>query len=135
MQVETGKIYEGAKDDLAKRFGGRFVEIDPDDMTGKQKDERQVSLHDHRSKLGVRLTEMRSTVGLTKNQRRNLRRRLKRSTKGRRNPNSKLTEEEVRGIRQGLRAGVAKKMLARLYGCDPECIRKINRGDTWRWLS
>ena len=79
MQVETGKIYEGEENSLVSRLGGYFVSVEPDDMTEKQRADQQVSLHDHRSKLGKKLTEARSTIGLTKNQRRNLRRRLRRA--------------------------------------------------------
>jgi len=77
MQVETGKIFEGDEDELKKRLGGNFVPIDSEDLTKEQKKKQQVNIHDHRSKLGKQLTKIRSTFGLTKNQRRNLRRRLK----------------------------------------------------------
>ena len=79
MQTETGKIFEGDQDELVKRLGGHFVEVDPDDMTKKQKRDGAVSLSDRRSRLGKKLTEYRSSLGLTKNQSRNLRNRLKKS--------------------------------------------------------
>jgi hypothetical protein len=49
-----------------------FVEIDSDEMTNKQKEKKQVSLKDHTSRLGKKLTNIRSIKGLTKNQLRNL---------------------------------------------------------------
>ncbi len=69
MDTRTGVIHKGSLDELEKKLGHRdLVEIDPADMTEKQKKEGKVSLHDRRSKLGKVLTA---------NQKRNRRRRLK----------------------------------------------------------
>jgi len=80
MDVNTGRVYEGDPDALRKELGlDALVEVDPDAMTEKQRAEKQVSLNDHRSQVGKQLTRIRSSLGLTKNQRRNLRKRLRRS--------------------------------------------------------
>ena len=68
MDTHTGRIYEGNLEDVKRRLGhDDIVEIDPGDMTEKQRKEKRVSLHDRRSKLGKILT---------RNQRRNRRKQL-----------------------------------------------------------
>jgi len=53
MNTKTGEILEGVKlEELSKLLTGDLMQVDPDDMTDKQKKEMKVSLHDNRSKLG-----------------------------------------------------------------------------------
>jgi len=82
MNLETGKIKKYSKDELnqLEQLKQKLIEIEEKDMTEKQKKNMQVSLKDHRSKLGKKLTEERKKRGysqMTRNQRRNLRHRLK----------------------------------------------------------
>jgi len=58
MNPDTGKIEMLPLD----QTDPRMVAIEESDMTPKQKREMQVSLHDHRSKLGKKLTGIRSKV-------------------------------------------------------------------------
>ena len=64
MNTDTGKILD--QEELEKAFGeipvlpSNFVEIMQSDMTKKQAQHKQVSLKDHRSKLGKQLTHIRS---------------------------------------------------------------------------
>jgi len=69
MEVETGKIHYLNKDGSPKipLIKKLLLEIDEKDMTRKQKREMQVSLKDHKSVLGKKLTKARK----------NLRRRLR----------------------------------------------------------
>lgn len=78
MDVRTGEITEDAKK-ILKNFQ-HMLEINSMDMTKKQKKNKQVSLKDHKSKLGKKLTEERKKRGyseMTRNQKRNLRNKLK----------------------------------------------------------
>ena len=62
-----------------------MIEVNLMDMTEKQKKEKQVSLKDHKSTLGKLLTEERKQRGysqMTKNQKRNLRKKLNRKEQG-----------------------------------------------------
>lgn len=66
MQKSTGDIMsmQEAKsfaDFLGKPFKEEFIKVDEKEMTKKQKINHSVSLHDHRSKLGVKLTKARKT--------------------------------------------------------------------------
>ncbi len=59
MNTETGKIqYAALTDEEAQRQN--LIKFREELMTLKQKMEMQVSLHDHRSALGKKLTEHRS---------------------------------------------------------------------------
>ena len=81
MNLRTGEIIEDFN--AVKEGLNHLVELskqDLDDMTDKQKAEGKVSLKDTRSKLGKKLHEERRRLGydkLTRNQRRNLRKKLR----------------------------------------------------------
>lgn len=82
MDLRNGEIKD--LDEMKKLINDldHFVEIAQEDMTEKQKETKQVSLHDTNSVLGKKLHRERKTRGysqMTKNQRRNLRNKLKRS--------------------------------------------------------
>lgn len=73
MDLRTGKIYKGFVDSLKKEIGHEdLISVNMNDATEKQKKEMQVSLKDHKSKLGKKLTENRKE--LTKNYLRKLKR-------------------------------------------------------------
>ena len=59
MNINTGEIHD--LDKLPKseleKIKESLVEVDPKDMTKKQKETMQVSLKDHKSKLGKKLTK------------------------------------------------------------------------------
>lgn len=56
-----------------------------------------------------------------------------RSLNGRRNPNAKLTEDQVREIRHRyMSGGTTQKKLAAAYGVNQSMISKIVRGDNWK---
>ena len=74
MDLSTGEIK--AMEEAAKS-SHPFIPIDLNDATEKQRRENRVSLHDHRSTLGEKLTAERSKRGMTKNQLRKLRRKGK----------------------------------------------------------
>ena len=64
MDMMTGRIYDGEeikrlKDEGLEEIEKRLVEIDPMDMTPKQKAEKQVSPNDNRSTLGRMYTSAR----------------------------------------------------------------------------
>ena len=64
MQKSTGAILsmEEAKDlssFLNQPFESDFIEVKEEEMTKKQKMNHSVSLNDHRSKLGIKLTKAR----------------------------------------------------------------------------
>jgi uncharacterized protein YjcR len=46
----------------------------------------------------------------------------------------KLTEDQVREIKEALREGVAPVELAARYGVSANAIRTIKRGETWGWV-
>jgi hypothetical protein len=74
MNIDTGKIIDNDKyKSLFEDQKQKYEEVYISDMTDKQKKNKQVSLNDHTSELGKRLTHIRSMNGLTKNQKRNLR--------------------------------------------------------------
>jgi hypothetical protein len=79
MNIKTGEIFCGYK--AIEPFIKNMVEVQESEMTEKQKNEKQVSLKDHTSKLGKKLTKERKQAGLTKsalrNKRRNLRNKIK----------------------------------------------------------
>ena len=74
MNTDTGQIY----DNLPKEDLKNLVEISEEDMTQKQRDNKQVSIHDNKSKLGKLYKECRTNgwAGLSKNQKRNLKKKL-----------------------------------------------------------
>ena len=63
MNTDTGKIYD--PEEIEEMFGdipvlpNNFIEVMQFDMTKKQAQHKQVSLKDHRSKLGKQLTHTR----------------------------------------------------------------------------
>ena len=72
MNTNDGTIHEMTKADLMEMNGGPMVEVNKKDMTLKQKKNKKVSLHDHRSKLGQQLTrerKMRGKSGIRQQQR------------------------------------------------------------------
>lgn len=78
MDLRTGEITDDAKK-ILENFQ-HMMEVKQMDMTEKQKREKRVSLKDHKSKLGKKLTEERKKLGytqMTRNQRRNIKRKLK----------------------------------------------------------
>jgi hypothetical protein len=48
---------------------------------------------------------------------------------------ARLTEHEVREIRQMLAAGYTMGMVARAYAVSPDAIFDIAHGRTWRWMA
>lgn len=50
-------------------------------------------------------------------------------------PMAKLTEHEVRLIKQQAAKGIRAAELARVYGLAAETVRRILRGETWTWVS
>ena len=78
MDLRTGRITENPKK-IIKNLQD-LIEINLTDMTKKQQKEKKVSLKDHKSKLGQILTKERKKRGyskMTKNQKRNLRKKLR----------------------------------------------------------
>ena len=78
MDMRSGEIKEF--NEIMKKDLKHFTVVTTPEMTKKQMEERQVSLKDHRSKLGKKLTNKRKELGysqMSKNQKRNLRKRLK----------------------------------------------------------
>ncbi len=71
MDIRTGKIVDSIPADESR---DNFVRILTDEMTKKQKETKQVSLNDHSSKLGTKLTEARRDNNLTQNRIRKLKR-------------------------------------------------------------
>lgn len=62
MHIDTGEIKEyGSMEEMKRDFekGVRMMQIDPDDMTKKQKEEMRVSLYDNRSILGKKRVKSR----------------------------------------------------------------------------
>lgn len=55
-----------------------------------------------------------------------------RAARGERNGAHKLTEEQVREIKQALALGAVKKYLAAQYGVTPRVMTLIARGELWR---
>ena len=76
MQLDTGRIEDMTEGErkAKERLGDLFAPVDMDDATPKQRQDRKVSLHDHRSLLGEQLTRERAKRGMTKNAVRRLRR-------------------------------------------------------------
>ena len=72
MDTRTGDIVEAQK--ICDEFREHYVDIEEPDMTKKQRQAKSVSLQDHTSKLGKKLTTERQNRGLTKNKYRKLRR-------------------------------------------------------------
>lgn len=72
MQPKTGLI--DTNESFDKKFGANsfekaiqkkeLIEVNESEMTDKQKREQKVSLKDHRSKLGKKLTEFRREKGI-----------------------------------------------------------------------
>jgi hypothetical protein len=54
-----------------------------------------------------------------------------RTIQGERHPKAKLTQEDVRHIR-ALRLVMSHSALARKFGIDSKCIRRVLRGEAWR---
>jgi len=58
MNINTGEIKEfDEKSNLLEKLTKEWIEIQKKDMTKKQKKEMKVSLKDHKSKLGKKLTK------------------------------------------------------------------------------
>jgi hypothetical protein len=67
MNIETGKIITGIEyQELLEEAKEKYIQISQEEMTMKQKEEMQVSLHDNKSKLGKQLQKERKK--LTRNQ-------------------------------------------------------------------
>ncbi len=78
MDLRTGEIK--ALKDISEDDLKHFTVVRTPEMTKKQMEEKQVSLKDHRSKLGKKLTKKRKELSysqMTKNQKRNMRKKLK----------------------------------------------------------
>lgn len=54
--------------------------------------------------------------------------------RGTKNPQSKLTENDVRNIRERLASGETKEQIAKSYNVNPPAIYQIERGKNWGWL-
>lgn len=74
MNIDDGRIKES--DDVSLDEIKDFVGIHGE-LTEKQKKEKKVSLHDHRSEAGKQLTEERRKRGITKNRYRKMKRKGK----------------------------------------------------------
>lgn len=77
MDIVTGKIHKLTEEQaraLNRHPSSNIVPICLEDATEKQKQEMCVSLHDHRSKLGKKLTKARCQNGSKRKKRRNKRR-------------------------------------------------------------
>lgn len=62
MNTETGVLISMDElRDLSLKEQGRYTPVENKDMTRKQFDNKKISLHDHRSKLGKRLTHIRKS--------------------------------------------------------------------------
>lgn len=59
MNANTGEIRDFNPDDF-KNLLTEWIEVNKDDLTEKQKQEKKVSLKDHKSKLGIKLTRRRN---------------------------------------------------------------------------
>ena len=46
--------------------------------------------------------------------------------------NAKLSEEQVKRIREMLNVGTPGKTIAEQFGCSPQTVSRIKTGDTWR---
>lgn len=78
MDLRTGEIKDENEMTIDQLV--HSIKVFEKDMTSKQKTKKQVSLKDHKSKLGKLLTRQRKQKGysqMTRNQQRNLRHRLK----------------------------------------------------------
>lgn len=85
MDIRTGKIYP-TTNELKKAIENLetkeqdLLKVTKEEMTDKQKETNQVSLHDNKSVLGKKLQKVRKKLGysqMSRNQKRNLRKRLK----------------------------------------------------------
>ena len=56
----------------------------------------------------------------------------KRSTIGERNPNSKLTEDQINRIKFGIRLGVTDETLAACFSVCRQTINNIRKGKAWK---
>lgn len=54
---------------------------------------------------------------------------------GSKNPNSRLTEEQVREIRRRHGQGELIAYLGKAYMCNPSTISDIVRGKSWKYVS
>ena len=72
MNPMTGEILNNVE--MKEIMEKGLIEISEEDLTDKQKEVKQVSKYDNRSKLGKLFTECRNKgfSGLTKNQKRNI---------------------------------------------------------------
>ena len=83
MNIDNGKIFNVDKIEKSEleKMKELLTPINEGDMTKKQKEKMEVSLKDHKSKLGKQLTEARKKAGLSKgsnrNRKRNLRKKLR----------------------------------------------------------
>lgn len=50
---------------------------------------------------------------------------------GESNPNARLTEADIRTIRERIAAGHVQRAIARDYGVDPTLITMIRNGKRW----
>jgi hypothetical protein len=76
MNTNTGEIKEffDLSEEIKESFGKsedpEWVEVSNDDMTKKQIQNKKVSLHDNRSKLGRKFTEIRKSRKMQRTQKR-----------------------------------------------------------------
>jgi uncharacterized protein YecA (UPF0149 family) len=73
MNNETGELLEFREAQSIAMQRGRpleemFTGVEEEDMTAKQKETKQVSLKDHRSKLGKKLTSVRRRRKIGRNE-------------------------------------------------------------------
>jgi len=76
MNCDTGELRMLAE---GEKPTDREILMDMSELTSKQKKEMKVSVHDNKSKAGKKRVQYVKTNPLTKNQRRNMRNKLKRS--------------------------------------------------------
>ena len=57
-----------------------------------------------------------------------------RSSRGKKNGQSKLTEDDVRAIRRKVAQGASQAAVAREYGLGPMAVNRIVRRLRWGWL-
>lgn len=56
------------------------------------------------------------------------------SNRGQKNPNSKLSEQDVKKIRELLDERLPQNIIAKRFKVDPSSISNIFRGRNWEWL-
>jgi len=59
---------------------------------------------------------------------------IKYGNRGSKNPNAKLTEDQVRNIKSRLKDGDRRNTIAEELGVSAAAVKSIDLGRTWGWL-